>query len=994
MQKGSIAWLFGTAMVLTAAPLYAQETSQDALPASAPATSAPADRTPQDPAAADEQGDVVVTGSRIARPDFAAPNPIVSLDSANLQQSGNTNVTNFLLRVPALVGSRDSTRATGGDAVSTGQFGQTGLNQLNLRNLGVNRTLTLVDGRRHVAAEAANAAVDINAIPTDLIGRVDVLTGAVGAVYGADGVTGVVNFILRRDFDGLQARAQLGISERGDGGTRFASLIGGRNFADDRANVTLAYEYSAEDRIPYEARDYLRQGRRQYLVPNDADQPDNPGIPDQILAGNLQYTDISPLGAIFVGGESNPSFDGLGRPYNRGRPVAYYFTGGVSTDVPGFYQGDLTPDIERHAVNVLTSLAVSDALKLSFDAKYVRSATRTFGQYPETYYLPLSLDNPYVPETIRAAAAAAGTTDLFLNRHNIDFGRLGEAGLRETYRGVAAASGRLSGHATYDAYYQYGRTDIRVTRLGSRIADRYLQALDAVAGPNDTAVCRSTLTAPGNGCVPINPFGAGPTSPEALAYFESDDRSYARVQQHVASASISGDFGQFFELPGGPVQFSFGGEYRAESSRFDPNDNLINGRYFGGDEPGTVLPSRGSFDVWEVFGELNVPIVRDRPFFELLSVGAAGRYSDYSTVGSTKTWQFTGVYAPVRDVSFRGSYGQAVRAPNIGELFQPRSSAQGFFDDPCTSRSVGNGTEFRAANCQTQLAGVGRNTLLGEADTGFVINGVSQGNLSLRPERARTWTAGVVLRPRFLSRLTLSADWYDINLRDAINTVGPNDLVNLCVDQPTLNNPYCAAYTRASGTGRIDGFTVGPQNVANFRTAGLDLNVDYQIRTASTGTFDLRFVGGYLDRLTFVAIPGAPVVNNLDNLGSPRWNANFSPTWTLNELSVNYSLRFFNATRAFDRNTTDANPDVADRRYLRFDALWQHDIQLAYQMPDGFGFYGGVTNFTDQKPDPAAYGTNVPISPLGRFVYFGVRTRFGGNGATGDVPLGRAGQYR
>ena len=951
--------------------------AQTAPPADATAASASGDVT-QDPASETDGGEIVVTGSRIARPDYEAPNPIISADARDIQESGNTNVTNFLLRVPALVGSRDSTRSSGGDAVSTGQFGQIGLNQLNLRNLGVNRTLTLVDGRRHVAAEASNAAVDINAIPTDLIARVDVLTGAVGAVYGADGVTGVANFILKRDFQGVGARAQMGVSQYGDGATRFASLLAGQNFGGGRGNVTLAYEYSAEDRIPYEARKYLQQDRRQFLVPNLADQPDNPNVPDQVLVGDLRYTFISPIGAVFIGGESDPSRDGLGRPYDPGRRVGFGYVGGVSTGVAGFYQGDLTPDIERHAVNLLTSYEVSDAFKLSIDAKYARSETESFGQFPQTYYLPISLANPFVPQAIRVAALTAGTTDIFFNRDNLDFGRLGENDLRETYRGVVAATGRLSEHATYDAYYQYGRTDLRVTRLGSRLASRYLEALDAVSGPGGTVVCRSTLTNPGNGCVPINPFGPGPASPAALAYFERNDRSFARIDQHVANASVNGDFGQFFELPGGPVQFSFGGEYRRESSRFDPNPNLVAGLYFPGDEPGTVLPSRGKFDVWEVFGELNVPIVRDRPFAELLSVGAAGRYSDYSTVGSTETWQFTGVYAPVRDISFRGSYGQAVRAPNIGELFQPTSTAQSFFEDPCTTRSVVNGTSFRAANCRAQLAAVGRNTLLGEEDTGFVVNGVSQGNLGLRPERARTWTAGVVLRPRFLPGLTASADWYDINLKDAINTVGGNDLVNLCVDSPTLDNAFCRAFTRTQGNGRISGFTVGPQNVANFRTAGLDINIDYRLQTASIGTFDVRLVAGYLDRLTFVAIPGAAETNNRDSFGAPKWNANFAPTWTLGEVSVNYNLRWFNATRAFDRNTTAANPDVAERRFLRFDALWQHDIQLAYQVPNGFGFYGGITNFTDQKPDPAAYGTNVPISPLGRFFYVGARLRFGG----------------
>ena len=930
------------------------------------------------PAEGDPQDDVVVTGSRIARPDFAAPNPIVSFNAANIQQSGNTNVTAFLQRVPALVGSRDSTRSGGGDAVSTGQYGQAGLNQLNLRNLGTNRTLVLVDGRRHVAAEANTAAVDINAIPTDLIARADVLTGAVSAVYGADGVTGVVNFILKRDFEGLSARAQMGVSQYGDGANRFASVLAGKNFGEGRGNVTLAYEYSAEERLPYENRKFFRQGNRAYLIPNDADSPDNPNVPDNILVGNLHYTDLSPLGAVFVGGEANPSYDGLGRLYDRGMPAAYYFTGGVSTDVPGFYQGDLSPDIDRHAVDLLAHYDFSDAFKLSIDAKYAQAATETFGQYPETYYLPISLQNPFIPTTIRQAAATAGAENLFFNRANIDFGRLGEHDERRTYRGVVDVAGRISDHATYDAYYQYGRTSVRITRLGDRLNQQYLNALDAVTNlANNAIVCRSTLTNPGNGCIPLNPFGAGPATAEQLAYFQVDDTSNSLIEQHVASASVSGDFGQFFTLPGGPVQFSFGGEYRRESSRFDPSQRLVDAVFFPGDEPALVAPSRGAFDVREAFGELNVPILKDQPFASLLSVGAAGRYSDYSTVGEARTWQFNGVYAPVRDITFRGSYGQAVRAPNIGELFQPTSSSSNFFTDPCTPREINNGTQYRAANCQASLAAVGA-VIAESLQTGDFVDGVASGNRNLRPEVARTWTAGLVLRPRFLSGLTASFDWYNIRLNGAINTVTPSDLANLCVDQQTLDNPFCASFTRAQGTGRISGYTVGPQNVANFRTAGLDFNIDYLIRTASVGTFDLRLVGGYLDKLEFTGIPGAPVTNRLDQFGSPRWNATFSPSWTLGPVSVNYNLRWFNATRAYDRNTTAANPDVAAGRYQRFDALWQHDLQVAYQAESGFGFYGGVTNLTDQKPDPAAFGTNVPISPLGRFFYFGVKARLDG----------------
>ena len=805
-----------------------------------------------------QSADIVVTGSRIARPEFAAPNPIVSFNSAALQQSGNTNLTTFLQRVPALTGSRDVTQTSGGGAVSNGTFGQAGLNQLNLRNLGTNRTLVLVNGRRHVAGEANTAAVDINSIPTDLIERTDVLTGAVSAVYGAAGVTGVVNFVLKRDFQGLSARAQMGVSQYGDGANRFVSIIAGRNFAGDRGNITLAYEYNADDPVTNDDRPFLRQSQRKFLIPNDNYQPGVAGSFQNIPVGDLRYLNESPLGAVFVGGESTPSFDGLGRPYDNGRPAAYYGTGGVNTPVAGFYQGDLFAGTERHSVNLLTHYDVSDAFKLSLEGKFVQNRASSDGAYFGTYYQPVAVTNPFVPQSIRTAAALAGADTLFVNRDNIDYGRQGESDRRRTYRGVVDVSGRISDHASYDAYYEYGRTDVRITRIGDRLADRYGQAIDAVLNPAGQIVCRLTLTNPNSGCVPISLFGAGPATVQQLAYFQVNDFSNARLTQQVASASISGDFGQFFALPGGPVQFSLGGEYRKETSRFSPSANLVGARFYQYDEPSLVLPSYGAFDVAEAFGELNVPLLQDRRFAKTLSFGAAGRYSHYSTIGNTKTWQFNGVYAPVRDVTFRGSYGQAVRAPNISELFQPRFSSSNFFTDPCTPDQIKLGTQYRPANCAATLAAVGA-TSTSALQTGAFVNGVQSGNTGLRAETARTWTAGVVLRPSFLGGFTASFDWYDIRLKDAINQVTPSDLANLCVDQQTTANPFCAAITRANAAyftsnptaaglgfvvGSIVNYQVSPQNVASFSTAGLDMNLDYLLRTGGAGTFDIRLVGG------------------------------------------------------------------------------------------------------------------------------------------------------
>ena len=949
--------------------------------------------TAADAASQQTQGeDVVVTGSRIARPEFAAPNPITSFNAAAIQQSGQTNVTTFLQRVPALTGSRDVTQTSGGSGVSSGQFGQAGLNELNLRNLGTNRTLVLVNGRRHVAGEPNSAAVDINSIPTDLIERTDVLTGAVSAVYGADGVTGVVNFILKQDFDGLSARAQMGVSQYGDGANRFVSVIAGRNVADGRGNLTLAYEYNRDEPVANDDRKFLRFENRRFLIPNDAYQAGTPGSYQNILVGGLRYPNESPLGAVFVGGEGTPSFDGLGRPYDNGTPAAYYATGGVNTPVAGFYQGDLFAKTERHDVNLLTHYNVSDAFKLSLEGKFVQTRVSSNGSYFGTYFQPIAVTNPFVPQSIRNAATLAGADTLFVNRDDLDYGRQGEADRRRTWRGVVDVSGRISDHATYDAYYEYGRTDVQITRIGDRLADRYTQALDAVLSPTGQIVCRVTLTSPNSGCVPLSLFGPGPATAQQLGYFQVNDRSTARITQQVASASVSGDFGQFFELPGGPIQFSFGGEYRRETSRFRPSDNLVNARFYQFDEPSLVLPSSGEFDVKEAFGELNVPLLKDVPFARTLSVGAAGRYSDYSTIGHTKTWQFNGVWAPVRDVTFRGSYGQSVRAPNIGELFQPRFSSSNFFTDPCTPAQIGNGTQYRAANCAATLAAVGA-VSSPALQTGAFVNGVQSGNASLRAETARTWTAGTVLRPSFLPGFTASFDWYDIRLKDAINQVTPSDLANLCVDQQTTDNPFCASITRANAgyfatnptaaglgfvVGSIVNYSVSPQNVASFRTAGLDVNLDYLLRTASLGTFDIRLVGGYLNKLQFTGIIGAPATDRRDQFNAPKYNANFSPSWTLNGFTLNYNLRWVDAVLQYDRNTLAASPDVAAGRYIRADALWQHDIQAQYQLPSGFALYGGVNNFTDQKPDPSSFGTNNPISPLGRFFYVGAKVNLAG----------------
>ncbi len=270
----------------------------------------------------------------------------------------------------------------------------------------------------------------------------------------------------------------------------------------------------------------------------------------------------------------------------------------------------------------------------------------------------------------------------------------------------------------------------------------------------------------------------------------------------------------------------------------------------------------------EEFGELRAPLLKDVPFFHRLELGAAIRFSDYSTIGKTTAWKIDGSWAPIRDIAFNGTYSTAVRAPNIGELFAGNSQTFEFITDPCNTNQIQNGTQYRAANCTALLTSLGVASPSTYRDNRSVnIPGFSGGNPHLSEEEAKTWTAGVVLQPRFIPGLSVRADWYDIRLKNAVNTVTAEELAQLCVDQATLNNVFCNAIVRQNGAagsasaGNIVDFTVAPQNVAQFRTAGLDLNVSYQVKTAKVGTFGLNVMANYLDRLEFIGTPGAPTTN-------------------------------------------------------------------------------------------------------------------------------------
>lgn len=931
---------------------------------------------------------IVVTGTRITRSESDFANPVVSISADAIAQSGRTNVASFLAQSPALVGSLTGDLTAGSNA----DFGETGLDLLNLRNLGVDRTLVLVDGRRHVAGVAGSAAVDIGSIPTDLIEAVDVLTGGASAIYGADGVSGVVNFRLKQDFEGIRARAQGGISDEGDGDNRFIAFTAGSNFAEDRGNVAFAYEYSSDARVSDQDRRYLRNPHAAYLLQNQDDLDDSPDLPDLVSYNDVRYADSARMGAVDVDFDLLSDLEGTGLAYDRGFVLegsGGYTQGGSSTMIDG-YQGDLFPDVDRNLVNVLTHYDLSDSLTFFAEGKYARTKASTLAQPTFDFYLFMTPDNPFMPQSIRDAivpgAAAAYFEDpatpdgVLVTRDNFDLGINTEETTRETLRGVLGANGRISEHVDYEVYYVYGQTESRILTKGNRLEAQWLAAVDVVTDPaTGRPVCRSSLDpdAPPElaGCIPYNIFGDGVRDPAAIGFVTTDSVSRSKVTQHVVSGSLSGDLGAWFKLPGGPVGYALGAEYRREESDFRPDPLIRDGLTWAG----ALEPASGDFDVSEVFAEMHAPVLQEAPGAHLLSFGAAVRVSDYSTVGMTTAWKVDTVYAPISDISFRGTYSQAVRAPNIAELFAPPSSSFNFIVDPCDTAELNNGSATREANCATLLAALGVDpTTFSPSSTpqsSVLTEGLAGGNPDLSEETATTWTVGIVLQPDALPGFRLSADWYDIEIEDAINTPEAQDLAQLCVDQPSLENPFCPGTTRDPDTGYIVGFNVQPDNVASFRTAGLDLTMAYMRPTDDYGTFGVQVVAGYLDRLEFVASPGAAPTSERGQIYSPEYVATFDATWTRGPLSVAYGINWFSETDRFSRETLAGDPDYAAPRYLKVKEKWDHDLNVAYDVNDWLNVFGGVNNLFNELPD-LGYNS-YPISAMGRYYYAGLEVNFG-----------------
>jgi len=932
--------------------------------------------------------EVVVTGSRIKQNEFDAPTPTVAISAEALDRAGTTNLTDFLRTMPALVGSEDAVRNT----YSEGYIGSTGLNLLDLRNLGAQRTLVLVDGRRHVSQVAGTAAVDVNTIPQDLIERVDIVTGGVSAVYGADAVSGVVNFVMKKDFEGLIGRVQYGAADADPSNVR-ASLTGGFNFADGRGNLSGSIQYSNEGRLKSSERSYLRGRNYTTLQRNPDDPDDDPSVPDYVPLNDVRFVDSAPAGAIDVDHDWVPDVLPDGSPFRVDRFVAPYFSQGGSGTPLSDYIGDVLPKVQTSVASLFGNFSVSDAVNLFGEAKVVRGKAFSSGQPTFDFGLIQSVDNPFLDPAI---AAMATDGYVMLNRDNFDLGVRGEDNTRNTLRFVGGVKGDVWERYNYEASYTYGQSDIKITAVNNRYNDRFYAAIDVVTDPlTGLPTCRSNLDpsalpydsfdyaghrlsfTPGanSGCRPLNILGDGVADPAAVDWVAFNNNTRSRLTQNVFNAFLAGPV-PGITLPAGDIDAVIGVEWRREASRSTPPQEDQDGITFGN----SILPSRGDFTVKEAFAELRVPVLKDLPFAELLQVSAAVRASDYSTVGSTTTWNTGVLWAPLRDVSFRGTVAEAVRAPNIGELFNPQTQSYEGIIDPCDSSQLNNGTGYRSTNCAAILSALGIDPAGYTDPNSSSVSGIQTGNSHLREETARSYTFGTVIRPRFAPGLSLAVDYYDINIKQAINTASAQEVADSCVDQPTIDNVFCNALTRKANGG-IGSFVLQPENVASFRTRGIDFNLSYLLDPArlgldaDIGAFNVTVVGNRLDRLTTVPMIGAEQIDQRGTLYAPKRQIALDVTWKFHDLAVNYGLNYFSKTARYPLLTLSGNPDQASRDNLYFDARKTHDLSASYDFGGYYRVYGGINNLTDQRPD---YSIIAPVNPLGRFYYAGVKVSFGG----------------
>jgi outer membrane receptor protein involved in Fe transport len=951
-------------------------------------------------------GDIVVTGSRIRRPNEASAAPILTTTVEELKTGAGQTLGDLLSNLPSL---KTSTTFTNDN-----------INVLDLRGLGPNRTLVLVNGRRQVGALEGEASVDVETIPLALLQRVDIVTGGASAVYGSDAVSGVVNFITRTDFEGIALAGQGGVGTDGGAGSFTGSATAGTNFADKRGNVAISIEYTRREKLRNSDRSYARN--LELFSPNPLKQSDDDGLPFNVLYRDFRLPLIADGGVVLGSDLLQFAPNGSLGPIEPGDPNLFSAGGNAANGGSGLALNRyslIQPTSDRISANLLLNFEFSPALKIFAEGKFVRTKIANSTQ-PTVEVTSVFKANPFLSPAARDAISAvtdpADPTFTLLNA-NSSLGLISTEIRRDLYRGVIGLKGDFGSDFSYEVSYIHGET-AALSKLGnSRVTQRFANALDSVIdgsgvlGTPGAIVCNSTLTAgrrnTGNfdvdQCQPVNIFGEGNVTAAARNYINATVGTRLRLKQDVVSAYINGTSSSIFELPGGPIGFAVGAEYRKESSRFSVPDALNS---VPGDTTGINLyrdgltfrriatPSRGSLAVKEVFGEISLPLLRDLPLAEELTLDAAYRYADYNVkqVAGVSTWKLGFQYRPISDLRLRATYAQAVRAPNINELFSPSRADSQNIADPCDATRLNAGSATRAQNC----AALGLpSTLDVLAQDNFQIFGLASGNARLEAETSRSLTLGAVLTPRFIPGLSFSVDYYRIKIRNAISLLAAQQAANLCVDSQSIDNEFCGLITRRTiddginPQGSISSYLTTAKNFSSLEAEGIDFQANYTTELGNQSKLSLRAIGTYvIKRNDFPFIEDPNFVDQiLLEVGDPQWNVNFGADLTISDFKLGYGLRFIGSQFYSSVENVRSvggrppqQPNVQD--ILKTGSVFYHDVRLGYQVGDKGEFFVSVSNLLNTRPPVGlVQSTSLTIGgslydSIGRYLNLGFSINF------------------
>ncbi len=999
LVAGCVAGLIG----LSASPAFAQE----------------ADDPEADTAnASTGTSDIVVTGSLISRRDNRSSSPISTVGESELAATGQPSLDKVIGQLPQFSGGQGAAEV--GDTQGTIGFGG-GQSYSDLRGLGPNRSLVLLDGRR-LMPSSPDGAIDLNTIPSWLIGSVEVITGGASATYGSDAVAGVTNFKLRTNLNGLELSAKKGITDRGDGGTTTLSAAFGSDFADDRGNFVFGVEYAERGAVIGNSRPFFANIRQLARPPEGIIGAGNyGGGAPTVAAVNAvlaQYAGTTPIaatvnglynGAIGVNGDGTIFTDLAGtncvqnyRGLNQGVQGLNISSNCRQVQIAlGQYFAVQVP-LKRYNAFARVNYELSDDITAYAQFGYLRSEaySRTGpGSSKPAAPLLVPRNNPFLTANPALSAILASTTpaptgNIIVTKTLTVLGNRLSSFDNDVWQGVLGLKGEIPGTSLqWNVYGSYGKSKFVNVMTGDMSAAAVTTVLNGTANYNGPAgSCRGYAW---------NPLGLAPLSAGCLEYVGRTNVNINDQSQRIVEATIQGPL---FTLPAGDLSFALGAGNRQSSFDYLPASTLSTNDSIS---YGFVSAASGKQKVSEVFAELLVPILADTPFFQELTANLGYRYSDYSLFGGQKTYKADLSWRPAEQVFVRGSYSVAIRAPSLGNLFGPTSVAQlpigtgPNAGDPCAVGSIYR-TGSNASQVQALCLAQGIPSAIYPTYTYGIstVAGQDGSNVNLTPERAKTYSFGVVLTPNFDSKLfdklSLSVDYYNIRIKDAIGSLQLSDILPRCFNSDgvsntgySVNNAYCQRIARDPLTGQISLGQQGLFNFATYTVAGIDTQFNWGFGlealglSPSAGALEFNATASYLRDYKVAGLLGSPTLDYAGSAGfggvgggisHPKWKINTRVTYSNDDFSLSLLWRHISSMIHSDvvANAASTTAGVGAYNYI--------DLNANFDLNDRFSFGLGVSNLTDKAPpfisatplttDAATYDV------IGRSFYASIKAKF------------------